>query len=297
MEESTRRNLSDDALTEAVIASFAGAPDARTREILQSLVKHVHAFVQDVQLTEAEWFQGIEFLTRTGHITDDRRQEFILLSDVLGVSMLVVGMNSRGPADSPAATATTEATVFGPFFVADSPSYPNGGNIANGAPGEPCYMEGRILSTSGEPIAGAKIEIWQADDEGFYDVQYADLNEMRGRGNITSAADGRYWFWSVKPEAYPIPYDGPVGEMLKAAQRSPMRPAHVHFMITAPGYKPVITHVFAAGDPHLDTDAVFGVKSSLITEFTRHDAGSAPDGTQVETPFYTAHYDFVLMPE
>jgi hydroxyquinol 1,2-dioxygenase len=295
MTTETRRNLSDDALTDAVIASFAGTPSARTREIMQSLVKHLHAFVKDVQLTEAEWFQGIEFLTRTGHITDDKRQEFILLSDVLGVSMLVVGLGA-GAGDGPQATATTEATVFGPFFVEGSPSYPNGADIANGAPGEPCYMEGRILSTSGEPVAGARIEIWQADDQGFYDVQYSDLSDMRGRGNLTSAADGRYWFWSVKPEAYPIPHDGPVGDMLKAAQRSPMRPAHVHFMISAPGYKPVITHVFAGGDPYLDTDAVFGVKSSLITDFTRHEPGLAPDGKQIDRPFYTATYDFVLMP-
>lgn len=292
------RNLSDDDLTRAVLDSFAGTPSERTRAILQSLVRHLHAFVKDVGLTEEEWFKGVDFLTRTGHITDDKRQEFILLSDVLGVSMLVVGLNSRqgGVNDSHEATSTTEATVFGPFFVEGSPGYANGDDIANGAPGEPCYIEGRVLSTSGEPVAGARIEVWQADDQGFYDVQYADLEAPRGRGHLHSDAAGRYWFWSVKPEAYPIPHDGPVGQLLGAAGRSPMRPAHVHFMITAPGYRTVITHVFAAGDPHLDTDAVFGVKSSLITAFERHEPGVAPDGRAVERPFYTARYDFVLAP-
>jgi hydroxyquinol 1,2-dioxygenase len=302
----TRRNLSDEELTRAVIASFDGATEQRTKVIMQSLVKHLHAFAQEVQLSEDEWFKGIDFLTRTGHITDDKRQEFVLLSDVLGLSMLVVGMNSRLPAGATASgepleahegsPSNTEATVFGPFFVAGSPSYQNGDDIANGAPGEPCYIEGHVRSVSGEPIAGAHIEIWQADDRGFYDVQYAELDEARGRGNLYSDAQGRYWFWTVKPEAYPIPHDGPVGDLLQAAERSPMRPAHVHFMIQAPGYQRVITHVFAAGDQYLDTDAVFGVKSSLITDFTRHEPGSAPDGRQIDTPFYTASYDFVLAP-
>jgi hydroxyquinol 1,2-dioxygenase len=297
-ETGATRNLSDEELTRAVIASFAGAPSARTREILESLVRHLHAFVKDVRLSEEEWFQGIDFLTRTGQISDDKRQEFILLSDVLGVSMLVVGLNSRPPAGAAGAEATdaTEATVFGPFFVAGSPHYQNGQDLANGAPGEPCYIEGRVLSTTGEPIAGARIEVWQADDQGFYDVQYADLEGPRGRGHLHADGEGRYWFWSVKPEAYPIPHDGPVGQLLGAAARSPMRPAHVHFMITAPGYRTVITHVFAAGDPYLDTDAVFGVKSALIAAFERREPGVAPDGTSVDRPFYTARYDFVLAP-
>jgi hydroxyquinol 1,2-dioxygenase len=302
----TRRNLSDDQLTEAVLASFANTSNERTRVILQSLVRHLHAFAQEVQLSEEEWFQGIDFLTRTGHITDEQRQEFVLLSDVLGLSMLVIGINSRLPDGATAAgelpavhdgpAPNTEATVFGPFFVAGSPAYHNGDDIANGAPGEPCYIEGRIRSVDGSPIAGAQIEIWQADQHGFYDVQYADLTEARGRGHLFSDQQGRYWFWTVKPEAYPIPNDGPVGDLLSAAQRSPMRPAHVHFMIQAPGYQRVITHVFAAGDQYLDTDAVFGVKSSLITAFTRHEPGIAPDGTQLQTPFSTASYDFVLAP-
>jgi hydroxyquinol 1,2-dioxygenase len=284
------RNLADEGLTRAVLASFGNSESERFREVVQSLVRHLHAFVSEVELTEEEWFKGIDFLTRTGHITDDRRQEFILLSDVLGVSMLVIGLNNRKPAGA------TESTVFGPFFVEGSPRYTNGDDIANGAPGEPCFMQGRVLSVTGEPIPDARIEVWQADEAGFYDVQYDDLSEPRGRGHLYTDEEGRYWFWSVKPEAYPIPDDGPVGELLDAANRSPMRPAHVHFMVKAPGYETLITHVFAEGDRHLDSDAVFGVKSSLITSFERHEPGTAPDGTDMDTPFYTMSYDVVLAP-
>ena len=241
-----------------------------------------------MQLTEDEWFKGIEFLTRTGHITDDKRQEFILLSDVLGVSMLVIGLNHKTSARA------TASTVFGPFFVEDSPPFENGDDIANGAPGEPCFLHGRVLSTSGEPIPNALIEIWQADENGFYDVQQKESSHVYGRGHLTSDAEGRYFFWSVKPAAYPIPQDGPVGELLEAANRSPMRPAHVHFMIKAPGYKTLITHVFKEADPYLDSDAVFGVRSSLITSFEYHEPGIAPDGKNMVVPFYIMRYDFFL---
>lgn len=282
------RNLADEDLTRAVLASFGNSKSERFREVVQSLVRHLHAFVSEVELTEEEWSKGIDFLTRTGHITDDKRQEFILLSDVLGVSMLVIGINNKKPAGA------TESTVFGPFFVEGSLRSANGDDIANGAPGEPCFMQGRVLSVKGEPIPDARIEVWQADDEGFYDVQYDNLSEARGRGHLYSDEEGRYWFWSVKPEAYPIPDDGPVGELLDAANRSPMRPAHVHFMVKAPGYQTLITHVFAEGDRHLDSDAVFGVKSSLITGFERQEPGTAPDGREMDVPFYTMDYDIVL---
>jgi hydroxyquinol 1,2-dioxygenase len=287
---SETRNLADEDLTRAVLASFGECKSERFREVVQSLVKHLHAFVSEVGLTDEEWSRGIDFLTRTGHITDDERQEFILLSDVLGVSMLVVGINNRKPPKA------TESTVFGPFFVEGSPRFENGDDIANGAPGEPCLMQGRVLSVEGEPIPNARIEVWQADEEGYYDVQYDDLDEARGRGHLYSDDEGRYWFWSVRPEAYPIPDDGPVGELLDAANRSPMRPAHVHFMVEAPGYETVITHVFDEDDEHLDSDAVFGVKSSLITSFERHEPATAPDGTEMDVPFYTMDYDFVLTP-
>jgi hydroxyquinol 1,2-dioxygenase len=283
------RNLADERLTEAVLASFDGAGSARFRQIMRSLVTHLHAFVSEVQLTEEEWRAGIDFLTRAGHVTDDKRQEFVLASDVLGVSMLVIGLNHRH--SSPRAT---ESTVFGPFFVENSPRYDNGDDIANGAPGEPCLMQGRVVSVEGTPIAGARIEVWQADDDGFYDVQYQDIDDARGRGHLFTDDQGRWWFWSVKPQAYPIPHDGPVGDLLTAANRSPTRPAHVHFMVKAEGYQTLTTHVFDAADEHLDSDAVFGVKSQLIAPFARHEPGTAPDGTQMRVPYHTMSYDLVL---
>jgi hydroxyquinol 1,2-dioxygenase len=290
MPDGERRDLSNDDLTAAVLASFAGADDARFREIAQSLVRHVHDFVTEVGLTEEEWFKAVDFLTRTGRLSDDKRQEFILLSDVLGVSMLVIGLAH------PATGGATESTVFGPFFVEGSPEIENGGDLANGAPGQPCFVQGRILSTSGEPIPLAEIEVWQADEDGFYDVQLAGVDRFRGRGHLSSGDDGSFSFWSVLPEAYPIPTDGPVGELLVAAGRGPMRPAHVHFMVSAPGYATLTTHVFVAGDEHLDRDAVFGVKSSLIAAFDRHEPGTAPDWHTIDTPFYTLSYDLVLAP-
>ena len=311
---SGQRDLSDERLTEEVISRFEGSASPRFKEITQSLVKHLHAFVSEVGLTEEEWMEGIEFLTRTGHITDDKRQEFILLSDVLGVSMLVVGINHRrvgGATDSGepvevvggngdrserSPTSNTEATVFGPFFVEGAPVFENGDDISGGAPGEPCLVSGRVLTAEGKPIPGARLDVWQADEEGFYDVQYDDLEGARGRGRLHTDGEGRYRFWSVKPEPYPIPYDGPVGDLLRAAGRSPMRPAHVHFMVQADGHATLITHVFAEGDEYLDTDAVFGVKETLIAPFVRHDGGVAPDGREIKEPFYTMEYDLVLAP-
>jgi hydroxyquinol 1,2-dioxygenase len=271
------RNLADEELTSAVLASFEGAETERFKTIAQSLVKHLHAFASEVQLTEEEWFAGIDFLTRTGHITDDKRQEFILLSDVLGLSMLVVGINNRRPSEA------TESTVFGPFFVEGSPGFENGDDVGAGAPGEPCSVSGRVVDLEGNPVAGALIEVWQADEDGFYDVQYADLDQPRGRGHLHSGADGRFWFDTVKPEAYPIPADGPVGELLQAGGRGPMRPAHIHFKIEAEGYQTLITHVFADGDEYLDNDAVFGVRSNLIGQFQQDQEGR-----------WRLEYDFVL---
>jgi len=284
------RNLADEELTQAVLSRFGNCNSERFQEIMQSLVRHLHAFASEVELTEEEWFAGIDFLTRTGHITDDKRQEFILLSDVLGLSMLVIGLNHRKPPEA------TPATVFGPFFVEGSPQFDNGDDISNGAPGEPCLVAGRVVSVTGEPIAGAHLEVWQADDDGFYDVQYRELEESRGRGKLTSADDGRFWFWTVKPVGYPIPGDGPVGDLLRASNRSPMRPAHVHFMVSAPGYETVTTHVFADGDPDLDSDAVFGVKSELIAPLVAHEPGRAPDGRERQEPYWSITYDIVLAP-
>jgi hydroxyquinol 1,2-dioxygenase len=284
------RDLSGDQLTNEVLARFEGAESPRLREVMQSLVRHLHAFAREVSLTEEEWFAGIDFLTRTGQTCTDQRQEFILLSDTLGLSMQVIGINHPAPG------GTTESTVFGPFYVANSPRYQNGADVANGASGEPCFVSGQVRSSNGSPIGGAHLEVWETDDEGLYDVQRADLSAPQGRGQLDADEEGRYWFWSVLPVPYPIPSDGPVGEMLKAARRSSMRPAHIHFRVAAPGYAPVTTHVFVAGDPYLDSDAVFGVKESLIASFERSEPGTAPDGTVMSRPFYTVHYDFALLP-
>jgi hydroxyquinol 1,2-dioxygenase len=269
------RNLTDADLTEAVVASFKGSD--RFNEIAASLVRHLHAFASEVRLTEEEWFAGIDFLTRSGHITTDQRQEFILLSDILGLSMLVVGINNRRPPEA------TESTVLGPFFVEGSPAFENGDDLAGGAPGEPCLVEGRVVDTDGNAVPDALIEVWQADDEGFYDVQHAQLDHAQGRGHLRSAEDGRFWFWTVKPVAYPIPVDGPAGELLRAGARGEWRPAHIHFKIDADGYQTLITHVFAAGDEYLDKDAVFGVRSNLVGRFERDPAGH-----------WRLHYDMVL---
>ena len=275
------------AVTAEVLASFGGADAPRYLEIMQSLVRHLHAFARDVRLTEPEWQQGIDFLTRSGHITDDRRQEFILLSDVLGLSMLTVAINA------PASAGATESTVFGPFFVADAPEVPLGGDIAGAAKGRPCYVSGTVRGTAGEPLPGARIEVWESDEDGFYDVQYPD-GRTGGRGWLRSAPDGGYWFWSVRPAPYPIPDDGPVGELLTAAGRGPMRPAHLHFKVDVPGYRTLITHIFAAGDQYLDRDAVFGVKDSLITDFAEHPPGPAPDGRLINAPWTSVTFDIVL---
>jgi hydroxyquinol 1,2-dioxygenase len=255
---------------------------------MTSVVQHLHAFARDVQLTEEEWFKGIQFLTDVGHITDDKRQEFILLSDTLGLSMLVTALNNRKP------MGCTESTVFGPFFVENAPQYQNGDDVANGAKGEPCFVTGRITGLGGEPVPNARIEVWQADSDGFYDVQYEGATHNHGRGMLRSLADGSFHFKSVTAESYPIPHDGPVGRMLNALGRHPWRPAHLHFMIDAPGYERLITHVFRSGDQYLDSDAVFGVRSSLVADWRRHETGRAPDGTQIDTPYSTLDFTFVL---
>ncbi len=279
----------EQAVTDEVVASFDATVDLRLREIMQSLTRHLHGFARDVRLTSAEWEAAIGFLTRVGHITDDRRQEFILLSDVLGLSMLTVGINTT------ASAGATESTVFGPFFVADAPHIELGGDIAHGASGTPCWVSGTVSGTDGTPITGARIDVWEADEDGLYDVQYPG-HRVAGRGWLTSADDGGYRFWSVLPSAYGIPADGPVGEMLTATGRHSMRPAHLHVMVTAPGFHTLITHLFVAGDPYLADDAVFGVKDSLVVAFTDH-SGPAPDGRALAGPWAGVDFDVVLAPE
>lgn len=275
------------SVTDEVVDSFARTPDPRTRQVLESLVRHIHDFAREVELTEEEWHAGIQFLTRVGHITTDKQQEFLLLSDVLGLSMLTVGLNNPGDGE------VTSSTVFGPFFVAGSPEVPLGGDLAQGAPGDPCWLEGTVRGQRGAAVPGARIEVWEADEEGLYDVQRPDA-QLSGRGHLFTDEDGFYRFWSVRPSAYPIPDDGPVGELLGATARGPMRPAHVHFMISAPGYRTLVTHIFAAGDPYLDNDAVFGVKRSLVTDFVEQPPGEGPDGTSLDGPWYRATFEFVL---
>ncbi len=273
------RNLNQDNITQAVIASIAGTPDARLHEILTSLVQHLHTFAREVRLTEEEWLKGIEFLTRTGQMCNDKRQEFILLSDVLGLSMLTIAMNNDKP------DGCTEATVFGPFFVEGAPHYEHGDDVANGAVGQPCQVSGTVCGLGGEPVPGALVNVWQADSDGNYDVQYAGLEGAQGRGALRTDPDGGFFFRSVLAEAYPIPTDGPVGALLSATKRHPWRPAHLHFLIEAPGYERLITHVFRDGDKWLDSDAVFGVRQSLVAPWTQADDGS-----------WRLDYRFVLNP-
>lgn len=287
------RNLNEDNITRAVIAMHAGAENARLREVMTSLVQHLHSFAREVELTEEEWFTGIGFLTDIGHITTDKRQEFILLSDTLGLSMLVTALNNKKP------QGCTEATVFGPFHVEGSPYIPLGGDVANGAQGEPCFVRGSVVDPQGRPVPGAELQVWQADAAGNYDVQYAAAggdHEHRARATLNADALGEFHFKTIRAEAYPIPHDGPVGKMLEALGRHPWRPAHLHFMITAPGFERLITHVFRNGDRYLDSDAVFGVRSSLIADWIEHPPGVTPNGARSAVAFHTLDFRFVLNP-
>jgi hydroxyquinol 1,2-dioxygenase len=262
-----------------VIASFANAGTPRLQHIMTSLVQHLHAFARDVKLTEGEWAQGIDFLTKCGHITDSKRQEFILLSDVLGLSMLTVAMNTEKP------RGCTESTVFGPFHVEGAPRYELGDDIANGASGTPCLVRGTIRDISGNPIPQAVLDVWQSDEDGLYDVQHEGLNQAQARGVLTADRDGTFFFRSILAVPYAIPHDGPVGRLLEATGRHPWRPAHLHFMIKAPGYETLVTHVFRDKSDYLDSDAVFGVRQSLICEWKEQADGS-----------YLLEFDFVLNP-
>lgn len=282
-------NLTEQNLVDAVLEKLQGAKDPRFKQVMTSLIKHLHAFVRETELTEAEWFRGIQFLTATGQKCDGKRQEYILLSDTLGVSMLVDAINHRKPGGA------TETTVLGPFYIPGAKDMPMWADIATDAPGEPAYVFGRVFDVGGKPIAGATIDVWQTDGEGYYDVQRPGGNESYARGKFTTAVDGRYGFRTVKPVSYPVPTDGPVGKMLLGMGRHPYRPAHVHAIVSAPGYEKVATHLFVEGDAYLDSDAVFGVKHSLVVDFKSHPAGPTPDGGKSTAPFCTAEYDFRLV--
>ena len=283
-------DFTEDTAADAVIESFAQTPDPRLRELLSSLVRHLHAFVRDTEPTIAEWEQAIEFLTATGQKCDDERQEFILLSDVLGVSMLVETINNR-------TGGATESTVLGPFHVVKSPRRELGDTIDLVGTGPPCVVRGRVLSADGSPLPGAELDVWQANDQGFYDVQQPDVQpRANGRGLFTAAADGSFWFRTVVPSYYPIPTDGPVGTLLNATQRHPFRPAHIHFIVTARVYRPLTTHIFVAGSPYIESDAVFAVKKSLIKEFTLIDDPEQAASYGLTAPFALADFAIILQP-
>src|SRR4051794_24715112 len=287
-----RELFSEERSAEVVTASFEETPDPRLKQVLTSLVRHLHDFVKDVELTEEEWGFAVDFLTRTGHMSDDMRQEFILLSDVLGVSMLVETINHRTGGQS------TESTVLGPFHVVESPPRELGSNIALDGKGQPCLVSGQVTGPDGEPLAGALVDVWQANEDGFYDVQQPDIQPERNlRGLFTADDEGRFWFRSVVPRYYPIPADGPVGQLLAATGRHPYRPAHLHFIVAAPGYRPVTTHVFVDGSPYLDSDAVFGVKESLVRVVPEVDDPSRAAEAGLANPFRTLTFDVTLLRE
>ncbi|MFF5985234.1 intradiol ring-cleavage dioxygenase [Streptomyces olindensis] len=276
-------------VTEQALASLRTTADPRLRELLTALVRHVHDFARETRLTQEEWEQAIGFLTATGQTCTDTRQEFILLSDVLGLSMLVETLHGHR------APGATESTVLGPFHMTESPVRELGADIDLVGGGEPCVVSGRVRSEDGMPLPGALVDVWQADDKGFYDVQQPGVQPSgNGRGLFTADAEGRFWFRTCVPAAYPIPTDGPVGGLLRATGRHPYRPAHIHFIATAEGHAPVTTHIFVAGGEYLDSDAVFAVKQSLVQDFAETDDPALAREFGVPNPFRHAAFDLVL---
>jgi len=282
------RDFNEDTATTAVLERLSGCEDPRLKEIMTSVITHLHAVIREVGPTPEEWMTAIRFLTETGRICDDKRQEFILLSDTLGVSMLVDAINHRKP------SGATESTVLGPFHVAGAPKKKMGDTISLDGKGDPTWVSGRVVDLDGKPIGGAILDVWQSSSEGAYDVQDPTQPAMNLRGLFTTGPDGRFFFRTVKPSSYPIPTDGPVGRMLTALGRHPMRPAHIHFIVGAPGFEPVTTHMFVDGDAYLDSDAVFGVKGSLVVPFAKTDDEKKAKELGLRNPFYAAEHDFAL---
>jgi hydroxyquinol 1,2-dioxygenase len=282
--------VTEQNLTDIVLKRWEDIPDPRLKQIMQSLIKHLHAFVRDIEPTGEEWFKAIDFITRTGKMSDNKRQEVILFSDVMGVSMLVDAINHRLP------SGATPTTVEGPFHVADAPHLADGADMAKGAPGIPAFVTGTVRSLDGAPIAGAVLDLWQTDGEGLYESQRGS-EEPWMRGIYHSNADGSFSVRTVAPIAYTIPMDGTVGELMARTKISHMRPAHIHFAVSAPGYKTVVTHLFQKGDEFIDSDVVYGVKEPLIVDFVKKPGGKAPTGEVLDEPFYEVRYDFVLQRE
>jgi protocatechuate 3,4-dioxygenase beta subunit len=281
--------FSEQDSVEAVVSRMGAMSDQRLKTIMTSAVMHLHSFIRDVEPTNAEWMACLEFLTKTGQMCNEWRQEWILLSDVLGVSMLVDAINNRKP------SGATETTVLGPFHVSGSPRYPNGANICLDGKGASLVVSGRVTDTEGNPVTGAWLDVWQANDEGFYDVQQRNIQpDYNLRGIFTTDADGGYWFRSIKPRFYPIPNDGPVGQLLDKLGRHPNRPAHIHFIVGADGYQPITTHIFTPDCPYLGSDAVFGVKESLVADFRLVDDAARAGELGFSNPFFSVNWDFVL---
>ena len=287
-------DFTEETAADAVIESLGPQTDPRLREVLTSLVRHLHAFARDVELTILEWEKAIDFLTRVGHKSDDERQEFILLSDVLGLSMLTETISNRKFG------VATESTVLGPFHVVQSPPLPLGADIdlVKDPAAPPCVVTGRVLSVDGTPLPHAVIDVWQANDKGYYDVQQPDGQPRgNGRGLFTAGADGAFWFRTIVPSYYPIPTDGPVGQLLQATGRHAFRPAHIHFIVTAPGHRPLTTHIFVAGSEYIESDTVFAVKKSLVVDFAEvADPDQAARWDVGRVPFRHADLDIVLQP-
>ena len=281
--------FTEETSADVVIGRNAKASDARLAEALAPLIRHLHAAVKEIEPTQEEWFSAIQFLTATGHTCTDWRQEFILLSDVMGISMLVDAINNRKP------SGASESTVLGPFHLPDAPELPLGSDICLDQKGEPMVIRGRILGIDGQPVAGAKIDVWQANDEGFYDVQQKGIQpDFNLRGVFRTNAAGEYWFKGVKPKFYPIPQDGPVGTLLNALGRHPYRPAHLHYIVSAKGFQTLTTHIFDPDDPYINSDAVFGVKASLMARFQRIDDAAEQAANGYDRPFFKVVHDFVL---
>jgi hydroxyquinol 1,2-dioxygenase len=285
-------NFNEHDLTAEVLRSFANTSDQRLKFIIEETVKSLHELVRRTDLTFKEWNQAIEFLTRTGQTCTPLRQEFILLSDVLGVSMLVDAINHRER------EGATETTVLGPFYVGEHRITPHGANISEGIDGEPMFVQSRVTDLAGKPLAGAEIDVWHADDDGFYDSQKPDYatHGPSLRARFVTDADGRFSFRTILPCSYPIPTDGPVGDLISATKRHPMRPAHVHFLVKADGYEPLITHVFLDADEYLRSDVVFGVKDELIARVAPHGEPVLPNGEAVSGPWHLMSYDFQMRP-
>jgi protocatechuate 3,4-dioxygenase beta subunit len=282
--------FTEDRSAEIVAESFGTDTAPRLRQVLGSLVQHLHAFVKDVELTNDEWEAAIAFLTETGQACTDVRQEFILLSDVLGVSMLVETINNRS------LELTTESTVLGPFHMVQSPPRKPGDLIALDGEGEQCLVTGRVADEKGNPIANATVDVWQANAEGFYDVQQPGIQPARNlRGLFTTDENGEFWYRSIVPRFYPIPVDGPVGRLLQATHRHPNRPAHVHFLVTAQGHRPLITHLFVKDCPYLGSDVVFGVKESLVRDFAQVDDPARAAELGFDNPYRAVHFDISLL--